>query len=386
MMHTISMGKSVTMKYLRYLRKPAMLSSAVVMCIIGNASSALAAVSISEYPVPTSFSGPNQITTGPDGNLWYTLNSSSKIGKITPSGTIMEYNISTLQTGGIVSGPDGNLWVTEPGNNRIARVTTSGVVTNFSTPTNGSNPADITIGLDGNLWFTEPGVSKIGKITTSGTITEYDVTPSGSAPQYIVTGPDGNLWFTESQNDQICMMTTAGALTCYTTPTTSAGLMGITVGPDNNLWFTENFANNIGMITPSGVITEYAFPPGSQPKGIIAANGSLWVEEWVGQSIDQVDTNGTILNSYAVSANSYPNDLVVGPDNNIWFTEFNKIGRLNLAPPVSAPAVTNGPQLPVNQTTTPPELTDTGVNVLFTSSMAILLLLASLIVRHRQTI
>src|SRR5262249_3753965 len=40
-----------------------------------------AAPTIIEYPVPTSDSGPNNITSGPDGNLWFTEYSGSKIGR-----------------------------------------------------------------------------------------------------------------------------------------------------------------------------------------------------------------------------------------------------------------------------------------------------------------
>jgi streptogramin lyase len=36
------------------------------------------------YPIPTANSGPFYITTGPDGYLWFTESSTSKIAKIKP--------------------------------------------------------------------------------------------------------------------------------------------------------------------------------------------------------------------------------------------------------------------------------------------------------------
>ncbi len=52
----------------------------------------------------------------------------------------------------IVTGPDGNLWFTQPGGNgsigRMDAVTHQ--VTEFPTPTTGSQPADIAVGPDGN--------------------------------------------------------------------------------------------------------------------------------------------------------------------------------------------------------------------------------------------
>jgi len=38
---------------------------------------------ITEFPIPTAKSGPNGITAGPDGNLWFTEEAGNKIGQIT---------------------------------------------------------------------------------------------------------------------------------------------------------------------------------------------------------------------------------------------------------------------------------------------------------------
>lgn len=88
----------------------------------------------------------------------------------------------------ITSGPDGNLWFTE--NNKIGKITPSGVITKFSV-TNESFPTGITSGLDGNLWFVE--ANNIGRITTSGGITEFPLPLAGDFPTDIASGFDGNL-------------------------------------------------------------------------------------------------------------------------------------------------------------------------------------------------
>jgi virginiamycin B lyase len=107
----------------------------------------------------------------------------------------------------ITSGPDGNLWFTEQAGNQIGRITTSGTVTEFPIPTANSQPVGITSGPDGNLWFTEQAGNQIGRITTSGAITQYPTSPvslmANAEPSDIVEGPDGNLWFTETNVSQI---------------------------------------------------------------------------------------------------------------------------------------------------------------------------------------
>src|SRR2546430_4085366 len=44
-----------------------------------------------EFLIPTAKSSSTSITAGPDGNLWFAEREASKIGRITPSGTISEF-------------------------------------------------------------------------------------------------------------------------------------------------------------------------------------------------------------------------------------------------------------------------------------------------------
>ena len=51
---------------------------------------------ITEYPILSSDFGNilNEITEGPDGNLWFTFGGAHQIGKISPStGTVTEYTV-----------------------------------------------------------------------------------------------------------------------------------------------------------------------------------------------------------------------------------------------------------------------------------------------------
>src|SRR5664279_4156513 len=180
---------------------------------------------------------PTSIAAGPDGNLWFTEYTGSRIGRITPTGVVTEFvaGISpNRRLGGIASGPDGNLWITETGD-RIGRITPLGIVTEFSTSF-GSFPALITAGPDGNLWFTEQNAG-IGRITPAGFVTEFSSGITGT-PAFITAGPDGNLWFTELNNNRIGRITPLGVITEFDVGITGNGLLnGITTGPDGNLWF-----------------------------------------------------------------------------------------------------------------------------------------------------
>src|SRR5215472_12285593 len=54
----------------------------------------------------------------------------------------------------ITSGPDGNLWFTEPLAGKVGRITLAGDIREFNLFP-GSNPTDIAAGSDGNLWITD---------------------------------------------------------------------------------------------------------------------------------------------------------------------------------------------------------------------------------------
>ncbi len=174
--------------------------------------------------------------------------STSKASPLT-AGTVTEYAIPTKESQpvGITTGPDGNLWFTEGHGNKIGKVTPGGVFTEYTLPTTMSEPEGITSGPDGNLWFTTTGFyGCIGKMTLQGQFTTYPI-PGPSDPQGITTGPDGRLWFTE-QVGAIGRVTIKGKFRQYSFSGT-AQPDGITVGPDTNLWFVAPGDDAIGTIT-----------------------------------------------------------------------------------------------------------------------------------------
>ncbi|KJU81852.1 lyase-like protein [Candidatus Magnetobacterium bavaricum] len=145
----------------------------------------------------------------------------------------------------ITSGPDGNLWFTEYYGRKIAKITTAGVITEY-----GDyflyGPTSITSGPDGKLWAMDS--YRAVKITTAGGMTKYDSNHNCSGD--IMSGTGYNLW---AIGYYICYITTAGGITEYSLSySANTGYLGsgslITLGTDNNLWFTTTAS--IGNITP----------------------------------------------------------------------------------------------------------------------------------------
>ncbi|MEI6447211.1 MAG: Ig-like domain-containing protein [Actinomycetes bacterium] len=323
----------------------------------------------------TSGAGPHGIAVGPDGNIWFTERSGSRIGKITPAGVVTEYSTgisSGAQPYDIAAGPDGNMWFTEYGTHKIGKITPSGVVTEYSTGiTSNAMPAGIAAGPDGNMWFTEVSGNRIGKITMAGVVTEYRTGISNNAnPQFIAAGPDGNMWFTESgyNNARVAKITMSGTVTEYSTGITSnSAPWGIVAGPDGNMWFTETNGNKIGKITMAGSVTEYSSGITSSASlgGIaVGPDGNLWFTEYSTSKVGKITTAGSVTEySSGITGFSGVTDIVAGPDGNMWFTESlgNRIGK------IVAPADTTAPATPGSFTGVPSSpTTETSASIGFT--------------------
>src|SRR5216683_6853482 len=112
-------------------RLPVLLFSLAALCGVASAQT------ITEFTVPSPTSGPESITAGSDGAMWFTetKNGNQKFGRITTAGVITEIPFGTgtqRHNYDITSGPDGALWLTvqagtdENSLDKLARLTTGG--------------------------------------------------------------------------------------------------------------------------------------------------------------------------------------------------------------------------------------------------------------------
>jgi virginiamycin B lyase len=343
---------------------------------------------INEFPVPSGLSpglSPSSITSGPDGNLWFTATASftisgsfvppGQIGMIDPTThAIAEFSVASgLLPFSITSGPDGNLWFTEsasfgvhgsvisPGKIGMINPTTHAIA-EFPTPTTNGGLGGITSGPDGNLWFTESASAsglgsaaspaRIGMINpTTHAIAEFPTPTATDELGGITSGPDGNLWFTESlspEGSQIGMINpTTHAIAEFPTPTANANLGSITSGPDGNLWFTENpgvgvgprpvvSSAQIGMISPTThAITEFPTPTANVEFGGITSgpDGNLWFTE--SSQIGMINPTTHAIAEFPLPSGSSAGAITSGPDGNLWFTGGGQIGEVVLVPSIT---------------------------------------------------
>ncbi len=318
-----------------------------------------------------------QVRAGSDGNLWFT-DRAGKIGRITTSGAITEFNgglNAGAQPFSIALGPDGNMWFTDGGTTpAIGMINpTTQAITEFSTGLNpGSLPAGIALGPDGNMWFTDRGTTgAVGTINlATHAISEFTTgLTAGAKPQQGITlGPDGNLWFTEQPTATKAIGTinpATHAITEFSAGLNTGSLPGpaIAVGTDGNLWFVDNGTTQaIGTIdATTHAITEFAAGAGtSLGRLAVGPDGKIWfADKGAVSAIATLDpaTHAIVRYSTGFAAGSGPSGINTGSDGNVWFTDqgtaFRGMGRAGTgAPPasVTAPSVGGGGNLGATQT------------------------------------
>ncbi len=263
-------------------------------------------VSFTPFISPPVADAGDDLTVGPDGNIWLTVSGNGTIVRMTPQGvsTAFQY-ASSGQSLSITPGPDGALWFTDIVDDLVGKVTTAGVVTTYPLPTNIQNgceldatmPLGITAGPDGAMWFTVSEgaggslscpagqLPEIGRITTSGAMTFYpvpDIIAGGlCSPTRITAGPDGRLWFTNNTDQNgatlgVGSITTAGAVTLgngFPGAVQSHDDDYLTFGADHNLYVADTFDGTIIRVSNYGAGAIFHVPGGVHPYGIVRAPG-----------------------------------------------------------------------------------------------------------------
>lgn len=312
--------------------------------------------------------GLEQITAGPDGNIWFTDSAPGRdyIGRITPSGTLTTFPLPEPVGGcqclvpyAITAGPDGNLWFTLLQTGQIGMITPDGSTINvFTIPPVQSvfgpivpDPQGIASGPDGNVWFTGGSGEFVGFLNPSTVgnpffppnIVEYALPDQSSClsgnggcehPQAITRGPDGAMWFTSAnlQIGVVTRITVGGAITQQFQIPGAPEMEGIATGSDGNLWFTAPCCFSppaVDRLTPSGKLTTFAVPSNQIPEGIAAGpDNALWVAggSQTNGAIDRVTVRGKVTVFPVPNVSGFPTGITTGPITDratIWVTDPN---------------------------------------------------------------
>lgn len=197
---------------------------------------------------------PYGIAAGQDGNLWVTDPGSNGIWSVSTTCVATFYPLKTANAGpqSITVGPNGGLWFVENTADQIGEIfpgTAAGAnPMEFGGLTANAGPGVIVAGADSALWFTETKAGKLARMLTTGALASETPLPGIKAPYGLALGTDGNFYIGDSTGSTIAQFVpSTGAVKTYPTKTADAGVDALTLGPDDEIYFTESTAGNIGQ-------------------------------------------------------------------------------------------------------------------------------------------
>jgi hypothetical protein len=263
----------------------------------------------------------NKIVSGPDGNVWFTVQTAGKdVAKITPGGAITEYALAGIEGGTGIAVTEGKLWI--PTINAVTSFSPGdpeGSKHTFTIASIGSG-GQISAGPGGELWVaslnnithfvpSDPE-GKNGAFTPVGAFTPLDIDAAGTGlaiadfghkrlvtvnskgeqgpdiplggetagSQGVAGNPNGQIAFSKSDADEgLGLVTPPAAPTAVLMP---GDPFGVVLGADGNYWFAMSAAHGLEQLTPTGQATALAFPGFEKwfPRQIAAGpGGTLWV-------------------------------------------------------------------------------------------------------------
>lgn len=228
----------------------------------------------------------------------------------------------------------GPLWFADRGNGRLGTITATGTVHEYQIPAGPAGaaiPQAIVLGPGHQVWFTEPANNRIGELNTHTNSFTFTAIPTPDAGLVgMVRDHDGDLYAVERSADKVARLDPrTGLFTEWTLPV-GAFPNRLAVDTRGNVWFTELDTNQLGRIGPDGHLSELPLPGG--PVGLTFNDGQLYAALFVQGAVAQISTRGTILHAWTLphAANAGPLQIAVS-HGYIWTTGNNDVYRINLA-------------------------------------------------------
>ncbi len=242
----------------------------------------------------TSVGTNNQITQGPDNNMWVTLDDATKnVARITPAGVVTEYDLPGIASPIGITSAGGNLWVTL--NGAVARfdpAAPENAGTTVTTPlADIADPRSITVGPDGNLW-TASG-DKVLKIPPAAPATATTYAATGVLGARAISRSGDFLWVADFGGAQVVRVATDGTGTAFAT---GGGPQGVAGGAGGQVAYANPGSNphTIGLINPTPPTVTVPSPL-ADPFGVTFANDqAYWVAQFAAENLARVTATGHV--------------------------------------------------------------------------------------------
>lgn len=297
---------------------------------------------------------PGHIARGPDGNVWFTLSSSSankEFGRIAPDGTITEYDtpnnvaVSDLSSGpSTAGGAHDRIWLTQEGS--VVRWDPAAATGTAHTIATLAGPRDIHADADGNMWAV--AVDRVIKIGPDGTkLGDFLGLPGGRG---ITRGSDNRMYLADFGNQAVQAFSTANP---NAPQTIALGVAPQEIEPGPAGQLAVSLPNSdIARVTNEGGVQKTT-DAATDPFGIAFGNdGAYWIALFTAQAVARLAPDGGYTKPITLPAGTGPRYIAAGANDTLWVTgeTSNKIHRIT---GVSAPPPPDPDPQPPADTTAP---------------------------------
>ncbi len=294
------------------------------------------------FPVPTSSAGLRRITTAPNGDMWFIETEKNKLGRITTSGAIDEFNLPYVTAGYTANDLDvdasGAVWVAYDYGTKVLRYhpLDAGPATAWAVPTSLS----IRSGPDA-VWLAgstaAPGIRRI----VGSPVPEDPNSPDCDGA--LGRGRDGLMWC--GQFDRLVQINATGSGgVAYPLPADATYPYSVAAGPngriwfgrdDGGSWFTSPARGSVGWVGDNNQVGTIRTGDRTAPRSLVTGpDGNVWFTS-VGAAKGIGHVNAAGVGAVVQVGNYEPTSLTYGADGAIWFTDeannsIVRVGRENL--------------------------------------------------------
>jgi hypothetical protein len=174
--------------------------------------------------------------------------------------------------------------------------------------------------------------------------TYYDIQEfSVASASKLLAGSGGAVYFIEEDSNRspsvsLAKITSAGSIT-------RVGLSGVsyyslrdmTLDTTDNVWVA--FENKLLRVSSTNQVTDIPLPSGVMPQMIaFGSDGNLWIARSDSNNLTRMQTDGSNAATFALAGSSSfgnsfynGNEMLLGPDGNVWFTNSSGYGRVTLS-------------------------------------------------------
>jgi serine/threonine protein kinase len=177
---------------------------------------------------------------------------------------------------------------------------------------------------DGSAWVTVPDASKVVRAPLNGDApTEISV---DSGP-FGITSDGSSIWVAEPEAREVSSIDPATNEVSTSIPIDASDTPAQIAFGEGRLWVVDRDGAQVFFFDPSDPTAQQSVTVGENPKGVVVADGSVWVANTIGQSVTQLSPDGDELDEIPVGGE--PRGLAYG-FGRIWIANGNgKLQAIN---------------------------------------------------------